>query len=141
MCSAMSVNALDTNCRCWFPPTTGNCLDAQEGLIAEAALLRESEANVKARLWCLPEGRRRSSVAHAAASVAAWRGLPIERMSQNDWERFVRWELAHKVLAGPGSVRRGGLPGVHEGAAAGVAGHDVRWCSPLGDARSDFKWW
>ena len=39
-------------------------------------------------------------VAHVEAVVAAWTGIPVERMTQDDRERLVRMEPALKVRAG-----------------------------------------
>lgn len=81
--------------------STGVC-DEQEGLFEEAGLLREREVDMKVRLSGLPEelpSLACVTVNDIEAVVAAWTGIPVQRMTQDDRERLARMEPALKVRA------------------------------------------
>ena len=72
----------------------------QEGLFEEAALLRERELEMKARMGGPPDQAPPLpcvGVSDVEAVVSAWTGIPAERMSADDRERLLRMEPALQV--------------------------------------------
>jgi ATP-dependent Clp protease ATP-binding subunit ClpC len=90
----------EPTCRRLIRQQQGRAGCPQEGLFEEAALLRERELDMKARLGGPPDQAPPLpcvDVADVEAVVSAWTGIPAERMGADDRERLLRMEPALQV--------------------------------------------
>ena len=97
----------------------------QDLLFEEAALLRQREVELKARLSGVPEAAPVVPVveaAHIEQVVSAWTGVPVERMCQDDRDRLL-------TLGGVLQVR-GCRRGVHAACRRGGLAGRLASCGP-----------